>query len=303
MRMRAVSPRAGRAMLLRALRQETSMPEPSGSPDSSSPLRRSSDLAPRSTPANGMVGDPEQLLRELRSGGVTLDAIAPHLPLAVVFPWYAEWKISEAEFFTVLAEQEIDEVELSDVPLERIPPMEEVRRQKLAIAGFNARIDALKVQVALDEVTESHLSAVLQATTPLADGVGLRMLFARADDADGAAPAAAAAALVVTCRAYIGSPGLQQAVKCEAVFSGVAMPSERYCRISLPLPIFRAGRRRLSTSVRDIQTTKPVELPPEASELFHEKHLVALQVMSRTPLPAGGLGSVVKGALGGLFGR
>jgi hypothetical protein len=279
------------------------MSEPSGAPDSSYPLRRSSDPAPGSTPASGTVGDAEQLLKALRSGAVAVDAIAPQLPLAAVFAWYAEGKMSEAEFFTVLAEQEIDEVQLSDVPLERISPTEEVRRQQLAIAGFNARIDALEVRAVLDEVAEGHLSAVLQAATPLADGIGLRMRFARPDDGAERAPPGAAAALVVTCRAYIGSPSLPQAVKCEAVFSGAAMPSEHYCRVTLPLPIFRAGRRRLSKTVRDIQTMKPVELPPEASELFHEKYMVGLEVMSKNPLPTGGLGSVVKGALGGLFGR
>lgn len=279
------------------------MPELPGIHDAAHLSRRSSDRIPSGVAAQGVTGDAEQLLQALRSGAVTIDAIAARLPLAAVFAWYAEGKISESEFFTVVAEQEIHEVELTEAPLARDAATEEAQRQKLAIEGFNARIQALGVQLAVDAVTETHLNAVLQASTPLPEGVGVRMLFARADDGDGRAPAGAPPGLIVTCRAYIGTRSMEQVVKCEAVISGPVMPVERCLRIALPLPVFRGGRRRLSNTVRDLQTMRPLELPPEASELFHERYMVGLELMSKTPLPTGGLGSVVKGALGGLFGR
>lgn len=251
------------------------------------PKRRANDV-PTVSPEPLADDDPERLYTELRAGKRDLDSLAPLVPLSAVFQWLSSGRISHAEFGVLMANLEIQQVEAT-----------RQLRANAVVAAFNARMASFDQVRLQDTISELDLKAVLQARTPLVDGIGFRMGFAKGPD-DSLAKPGTTPQLTVLCRAFIASTSMSSTVKCEAVFSAPGMEHDRYCRIVVPLPLARGGRRRLLVSVLDNETRQPVELPPAVADLFHEKYLFDLRLLRKRGTAS--LGAAVKGAFGKLFG-
>lgn len=275
-------------------------PSPNGPP-----LRRASDAAP---PAGDSADaeNVEALYRLWRSGALDTAQVAAVAPVDALFAWHAQRRIDEAEFAALIAAQEVHEVLITDVAAERNVEVDaEQARQAILASALRARVAALDLVVARDTAGEDELRPVLKATQLLAEGVGIHLVFVSpATPPGGANPLPPpGTSLTVLFRAYSASASLRSAVKCEAVFSCPAMSGELYCRVVLPLPIVKGGRRRLFVSVLDNDSRHPIKLPPTVAELFQEKYLQRLEVLSRPANDAGGLGGLLKGTIGRILGR
>lgn len=264
------------------------------------PKRRANDI-PTVSPVESAEDDPERLYAELRAGQRSLDSLAPLIPLNVAFLWLSQGKISQTEFDALMADLEIQQVELRDLPSRKAVELErEQQRAKAVAAAFSARMAGFEQVSQHETIGELELKAVMQARAPLVDGIGIRMAFAKAPES-GLAPPGTPPELSILCRAYVASTSMSSTVKCEAVFSAPTMDTELYCRIVVPLPLAKGGRRRLLVSILDNETRQPVKLPPALAELFHEKNLFDLRLLKKGDASSGRLGSAVKGALGRLF--
>lgn len=267
-------------------------------------LRRSSDaiVGADSAGSTAVDDDPERLYAELRAGKRSIHSMAPLIPLNIAFLWQAQRRISDDEFAVLMADLEIQEVVIADLPTHRTTePEAGQQRDAAVIAAFHARMAGFDQVSLQDVISDADMKPVLLAKTPLVDGIGFRMSFARGTD-DSPAKPGAAAQLTVLCRAYIASSA-PSSLKCEAVFSGAGLDHELYCRVVVPLPIYKAGRRRLLNVILDNDTRQPVPLPATLAELFHEKDLIDLRLLKKPGAPSGGIGSAVKGAMGILFKR
>ena len=264
--------------------------------------RRAIDAAPTSDVAV-TEESPEQLLEALRAGKRSIQSLAPFIPLNVAFMWQTQRLISEAEFSALMAGLEIQEVVIGDIPSQKArEPDGAPQRTDPIVLAFNTRMAGFDIVNLQDAITEIDMKSVLTAKTPLIDGIGIRMSFAKGPD-DTLAKPGTPAQLTVVCRAYLASTSMQSTLKCEAVFSAKGMERDLYCRVVVPLPIYKGGRRRLQTLVLDNETRQPVPLPPAIGELFHEKYLFDLRLLKKPGAPTGGLGSAVKGALGMFFNK
>jgi hypothetical protein len=274
-------------------------------PHQATPARRASDATTPGGPVSA-IDDAEAWYRDLRSGARTIAEISTLAPLDVIFGWHAQRKVSEEEFAALMAAQEVHEVVVTDIAASKNAELDaEQKRNAALVSAFKARLGQLDQSTPQIEAGEADMSAVLQATQPLPDGVGLRVVFASPPaPPEGAGPLPPpGTTLTLLCRAYVGSASIRSAVKCEAVFASPALPGEFYCRIVVPLPVMKGGRRRLSVSVLDNETRHPVKLPPEIGELFQEKYIQELHVLRKPAPEAGGLGGLVKGTLGRFLGR
>lgn len=263
------------------------------------PRRRATDVATVSPLAED---DPERWYEELRAGKRSIQSLVPLLPLNVAFLWHSQHRLSAAEFAALMAGMDVLEVEIGDLPTQKAcEPDAEQQRANAVIAAFNSRMANFDAISLPDDIGELELKPVLAARTPLAEGIGIRMAFAKGPQ-DGLAKAGTPPELTLTCRAFIASTSMVSAIKCEAVFSAPTMERDLYCRLIVPLPIQKGGRRRLLVSVLDNETRQPVQLPPALAELFHEKNLFELRLLRKSGAATGaGIGSAVKGALGKLF--
>lgn len=272
------------------------------SADAAAKLRRSSDTVLDVAPVAVAEDDPERLFAELRAGKRSIHSLAPLIPLNIAFLWQAQRRISDEEFADLMADLEIQEVVIADLPTHQTAaPDAGQQRDAAVIAAFHARMAGFD-QVSLQEViAEGDMKPVLLAKTPLVDGVGFQMNFARGTD-DSPAKPGTAPQLTVLCRAYVAS-STPSTVKCEAVFSGAGLDHDLYCRVIVPLPIYKAGRRRLLNVILDNETRQPVRLPAAVGELFQEKNLFDLRLLKKPGASPSGIGSAVKGAMGLLFKR
>jgi len=265
--------------------------------------RRTSDVD--TGPVSGAIAedDPELLYSELRTGKRSIESLAPLIPLNLAFLWQMQRRISDAEFAVLMADLDIQEVVIADLPGQKTSaPDTAHQRNDVVVAAFRARMDGFESVSLQDVVTELDMKPVLASRTPLVDGIGVRMLFAKGAD-DSLAKAGTPPQLTLLCRAYIASGSMQSSIKCEAVFSAGGMESDLYCRIIVPLPIHKGGRRRLQTTVLDNETRQPVPLPPAIADLFHEKNLFDLRLLKKSGATTASIGSAVKGAMGILFNR
>lgn len=275
-------------------------------PDSSNPAlpkRRVNDAAPTTPPNNagGAIDDPEILFGELRAGRRSIESLAPFIPLNVIFTWHAQRRISEQEFAALMAGLEIHQVDIHDVAQHRPGEPDPAQQRSNAVsAAFKNRMSNFDQVSERETITEEDMKSVFLAATPLVDGVGFALSFVKSEEGK-PAPAATPPALTVLCRAYIASQSMPSTIKCEAVFSAPGMEHELYCRIVVPLPIHKGGRRRLLVSVQDNETRQPVKLPAEVAEVFHEKYLSGLQLMRKSSAPASGIGAMVFSAFGKMF--
>jgi hypothetical protein len=205
-----------------------------------------------------------------------------------------------------MSAQDVQEVVITDLAPARSSEVDEAqKRAAILISAFRSRLSSLDDVVVKDTVGIDDLQAVLDATQPLPDGVGIHMLFtspAIAPEGSNPLPPPLTP-LNVQCRAYVASASIHSAVKCEAVFSSPALAAEFYCRIVLPLPVVKGGRRRLFVCVLDNETRQPINLPPLVAELFQEKFIQELKVLRKPAPESGGLGGLVKGTFGRLLGR
>lgn len=271
-------------------------PTPTAAP--APPKRRANDV-PTVSPEPPAEDDPERLYTEWRAGKRSLASLEPLIPLNVAFQWLSSGRISNAEFGVLMADLEIHQVDIGDPhSAKAAEPDAEQQRANAVVSAFNARMASFDQVRLQDTISELDLKAVLQARTPLVDGIGFRMGFAKGPD-DSLAKPGTTPQLTVLCRAFIASTSMSSTVKCEAVFSAPGMEHDRYCRIVVPLPLVKGGRRRLLVSVLDNETRQPVELPPALADLFHEKYLFDLRLLRKGG--TAGLGSAVKGAFGKLF--
>lgn len=271
------------------------------SSDPALPKRRVNDAEPAKPLTGDATDDPEALYSELRAGKRSIESLAAFIPLNVVFTWHAQRKISEVEFAALMAGLEIQQVEIRDIPQHKAnEPDAAQQRSDAVIAAFKSRMSNFELSAEQDVITEDDLKSVFLAGTPLLDGVGIAMSFVKSEEGKPVKPATPPA-LTVLCRAFIASKSMQSTVKCEAVFTAGGMTRDLYCRIVLPLPLHKGGRRRLLVSVLDNDTRQPVNLPPEVAELFHEKNLCGLQVLRKSAPASGGIGSAVMGAFGKMF--
>lgn len=270
--------------------------------ESSSPRRRAADHGAPVTPVAAQETDPEFLYAEFRAGRLGIEALAPQLPLTLVFQWHAQRRLSEAEFTALMADLEIHEVKVDDLPAHKSALEDaESQRSDAVVSAFDARMAAFDEVSSQDIVSERDLISVFQAKTLLVDGIGIRLAFAR--DSEGQATThGAAPQLSLLCRAFIASTSMQSTVKCEAVFRGAGM-ADTYCRIVVPMPIHKGGRRRLLVSILDNQTRQPVNLPPALAEIFHEKYLIDLKVLRKRSDVPNSIGAKVKGVFGKLFSK
>lgn len=265
------------------------------------PKRRANDVETASPALEMAADDPERLYTEWRGGQRSLESLALLVPLNVIFLWQARQRISDPEFAALMAGLEIQEVELRDLPNVKSSETDaEQQRMEAAVAAFKSRMGGFDVVTLQDAITELDMKPVLLSKTPLADGVGFRLAFARGPE-DGPAKPGTPPELTVIGRAYIASQSMQTTVKCEAVFAAPGMEHELYCRVLVPLPLHKGGRRRLLVSVLDNETRQPVKLPPAVAEVFHEKNLFDLRLLKKGGAATPGLGSAVKGAFGRLF--
>lgn len=286
------------------------MPEPvkpqSTSAPAGVPVRRASDaLRPASDAPE--AAEHEVWYRALRVGARPVAEIARIVPLDVIFAWHAQRRISEVEFAALMAAQDIQEVVISELAPTRSAEVDETRKHHaVLVSALRSRLAALDQVAVKDSVVEDDLRTVFDAAQPLPDGIGIVMRFASpVTPPEGSGPLPPPLTpLTIQCRAYVASAGIRSAVKCEAVFTSPALPGEFYCRIILPLPIVKGGRRRLFVAVLDNETRQPINLPPEVAELFQEKFILELKVLRKPAQEsAGGLGDLVKGTFGRLLGR
>ena len=269
--------------------------------DPSAPKRRSNDLEPAHPNANPATFDPELLYAEMRAGKRSIESLAPLIPLDTAFNWHAQRRITEAEFSALMADLDIQEVLIDDLPTQKSAAQDaEQQRANAITSAFHARMASFDVTTSLDIIGETELKAALLTKTPLVDGIGIRMVFAKTAD-DSRAKAGTPPQLTLLCRAYIASTSMQSTVKCEAVFTAPGMDREMYCRIVVPLPIHCGGRRRLLVAILDNETRQPVNLPQAVADVFHEKYLFELQLLKKSTDAGGGFGSAVKGAFQRMF--
>lgn len=281
------------------------MTEPDNNPlsnnASAAPKRRVNDVEPTNPAAEIAADDPERLYQELRAGKRSIQSLAPLIPLNVAFLWQARARISDAEFAVLMSGLDIQEVQIGDLPtLKANEPDPEQQRTAAVIAAFNARMTGFDLVSLQEVISEQDVKPVLMTKTPLVDGVGIRMCFAKGPE-EGLAKAGTPPELTLLCRAYIASQSMQSTLKCEAIFSAPGMEHDLYCRIVVPVPIYKGGRRRLLVSVLDNETRQPVRLPPAVAEIFHEKNLFDLRLLKKSGAAGSGLGDAVKGAFGRLF--
>lgn len=269
------------------------------------PHRRVGDGAAPVAPV--AADDPEAWYQALRSGARPAAEIAHRVPLDVIFAWYSQRRLSETEFADLMAAHDVQEVRITDLATAAAVEDAEKERAAALAAAFKSRLAALDLSAKQDSVSEDDLRAVLDASQPLPEGVGIRLVFVSpATPPEGANPLPEAGArLIVSLRAYGASASIRSAVKCEALLACPALPGEVYCRVVLPLPVIRGGRRRLFVSVLDNETRQPLKLPPPVAELFQEKYIEELLVLRASSTEAGGrgLGDLVRGTLGRLLGR
>ena len=247
--------------------------------------------------------DPERLYEELRAGKRNIQSLAPLIPLNIAFLWQAQRRLSDAEFAVLMADLDIQEVMISDLPTQKsAEPEVALQRTGAVVAAFNARMAGFEIVTLQEAITELDMKTVLQAKAPLIDGIGFRMSFAKSAD-DSLPKAGTPPQLTVSCRAYIASTSMASSVKCEAVFSAPGLERDLYCRVVVPLPIYKGGRRRLLTLVLDNETRQAVKLPPAVADIFHEKNLFDLRLLKKAGAAPGSIGSAVKGALGIFFNK
>lgn len=265
------------------------------------PKRRAND-AESVVPAGAIdEDDPEHLYRELRAGKRSIESLAPLIPLNVAFLWQTQRRINDEEFAALMAGLDVQHVDIGDLPRQNTAaPGADSQRADAVAAAFQSKMNAFDIVTLHDAVTEIDMKPVLSSRTPLVDGIGIRMAFAKGPE-DGLAKPGTPPGLTLLCRAYIASVSMQSTLKCEALFSALGMERDLYCRLVVPLPIHKGGRRRLLVSILDNETRQPVSLPPEVAEFFHEKNLFDLRLLKKSGTTPGGVGSAVKGAFGRLF--
>lgn len=265
------------------------------------PKRRAND-AESVVPAGAIdEDDPEHLYRELRAGKRSIESLAPLIPLNVAFLWQTQRRINDEEFAALMAGLDVQHVDIGDLPRQNTAaPGADSQRADAVAAAFQSKMNAFDIVTLHDAVTEIDMKPVLSSRTPLVDGIGIRMAFAKGPE-DGLAKPGTPPGLTLLCRAYIASVSMQSTLKCEALFSALGMERDLYCRLVVPLPIHKGGRRRLLVSILDNETRQPVSLPPEVAEFFHEKNLFDLRLLMKSGTTPGGVGSAVKGAFGRLF--
>lgn len=272
-------------------------------PDADAPKRRLNDVPTRDPALEAAADDPELLYKELRAGKRSIQSLAALLPLNVAFQWQAQRRISDQEFGLLMAGLDILQVDIGEMPTQKAnEPDPDQQRTAAVIAAFKARMANFDTISLVPEITELEMKPVFQTKTPLVDGIGFRLGFAAGQE-DAPAKPGTPPALTVLGRAYIASTSLRSAVKCEALFSAVGMEHEIHCRVVVPLPLQKGGRRRLLVSVLDNETRQPVQLPAAVAELFHEKNLFDIRLLKKGDGPGSDLGSALVGAFGKLFHR
>ena len=266
--------------------------------------RRTTDLA-AGQGAAVPVDDPESLYQAWRSGAHSLSAMAHLAPIEVIFSWHAQRKISEAEFIALLAAQEVQEVQIGDLPkAERNDEDAAAQRMSIMVGAVKSRLETLAEISVHDQVGEAELSEVFRTNPSLIDGVGLRIVFSAPPGPPAeSGPPPPTGTLTLLCRAYAASTSIRSAAKCEAVFMSAGLPTDFYCRIVLPMPVIKGGRRRLFVSVLDNETRHPINLPPPVAELFQEKYIQQLQLMRRPGTGGSGLEGLVKRTLARWMGK
>lgn len=279
--------------------QPEEKPRPIAAP--AAPKRRANDVESVVPPGAIDEDDPDHLYQELRAGKRSIEALAPLIPLNVAFLWHAQRRISDVEFAALMAGLDIQHVDIGELadPQTAVAATDPQRANAVA-AAFLAKMAAFDLVSLHDLVSELDMKPVLSSRTPLVDGIGIRMAFAKGPE-DGLAKPGTPPGLTLLCRAYIASVSMQSTLKCEAVFSALGMERDLYCRLVVPLPIQKGGRRRLLVTILDNETRQPVPLPPEVAEYFHEKYLFDLRLLKKAGPPTGGVGSAVKGAFGRWF--
>lgn len=279
--------------------QPEEKPRPIAAP--AAPKRRANDVESVVPPGAIDEDDPDHLYQELRAGKRSIEALAPLIPLNVAFLWHSQRRISDVEFAALMAGLDIQHVDIGELadPQTAVAATDPQRANAVA-AAFLAKMAAFDLVSLHDLVTELDMKPVLSSRTPLVDGIGIRMAFAKGPE-DGLAKPGTPPGLTLLCRAYIASVSMQSTLKCEAVFSALGMERDLYCRLVVPLPIQKGGRRRLLVTILDNETRQPVPLPPEVAEFFHEKNLFDLRLLKKSGTTTGGVGSAVKGAFGRLF--
>lgn len=274
-------------------------PRPIAAP--AAPKRRANDVESVVPPGAIDEDDPEGLYQELRAGRRSIESLAPLIPLNVTFLWHAQRRISDVEFAALMAGLDIQHVDIGELTDPQTAVAATDPQRANAVAGaFLAKMAAFDLVTLHDLVTEVDMKPVLSSRTPMVDGIGIRMAFAKGPE-DGLAKPGTPPGLTLLCRAYIASVSMQSTLKCEAVFSALGMERDLYCRLVVPLPIQKGGRRRLLVTILDNETRQPVPLPPEVAEYFHEKYLFDLRLLKKGGTTPGGVGSAVKGAFGRLF--
>lgn len=274
-------------------------PRPIAAP--AAPKRRANDVE-SVAPADAIdEDDPDRLYQDLRAGKRSIESLTPLIPLNVAFLWHAQRRISDVEFAALMAGLDIQHVDIGELPQQNMSaPAADSQRADAVAAAFQSKMAAFDLVTLHDVVTELDMKPVLSSRTPLVDGIGIRMAFAKGPE-DGLAKPGTPPGLTLLCRAYIASVSMQSTLKCEAVFSALGMERDLYCRLVVPLPLQKGGRRRLLVTVLDNETRQPVPLPPEVAEYFHEKNLFDLRLLKKSGTTPRGVGSAVKGALGRWF--
>lgn len=274
-------------------------PQPIAAP--AAPKRRANDVE-SVAPADAIdEDDPERLYQDLRAGKRSIESLAPLIPLNIAFLWQTQRRINEVEFAALMAGLDIQHVDIGELPEQKTSaPLADPQRADAAAAAFHSKMAAFDVITLHEVISDLDMKPVLSSRTPLVDGIGIRMAFAKGPE-DGLAKPGTPPGLTLLCRAYIASVSMQSTLKCEAVFSALGMERDLYCRLVVPLPIQKGGRRRLLVTILDNETRQPVPLPPEVAEFFHEKNLFDLRLLKKGGTTTGGVGSAVKGAFGRWF--
>lgn len=274
-------------------------PRPVAAP--AAPKRRANDIE-SVIPADAIEeDDPERLYQDLRAGKRSIESLAPLIPLNIAFLWQTQRRINDVEFTALMAGLDIQHVDIGELAEPKTATAAtDPQRANAVVAAFQSKMAAFDLVTLHDVVTELDMKPVLSSRTPLVDGIGIRMAFAKGPE-DGLAKPGTPPGLTLLCRAYIASVSMQSTLKCEAVFSALGMERDLYCRLVVPLPLQKGGRRRLLATILDNETRQPVPLRPEVAEFFHEKYLFDLRLLKKSGTTTGGVGSAVKGAFGRWF--
>lgn len=85
-------------------------------------------------------------------------------------------------------------------------------------------------------------------------------------------------------RIQSGSRETSGAVRAEIAFSRYdKLESASYFQASAPLPIMKAGRRKLFMTFTEAGSNSPLRIPPNVAMAFREKHLVRIEVFHHKP--------------------